>query len=131
MATVEKEQERARALIGYQWTSAALGIAITTVMLYLIRRDQLHSKHAVWWFFVALLVAIFGIFPRLSDAVASFLGVSYPPILLVVVGVGLILVKMLTMDLAQSSLEAKLHRLSQQLALLENERDRESKRESS
>jgi hypothetical protein len=47
------------------------------------------------------------------------MGVSYPPILAVVVGLGLVLIKMLTMDVERSRQERKIRRLTQQLAILE------------
>jgi hypothetical protein len=49
------------------------------------------------------------------------LGVHYPPTLLIVIGMGLILIKMLTMDLKRSEQERKIRALTQRLAILESE----------
>lgn len=95
----------------------ALGIA--GGILYLVRRDRIHGSFALWWIVVAACVALLGFFPRLADHVAPLLGVSYPPILFVVAALGLLLVKMLTMDLERSRQERKLRRLIQRLAILE------------
>ncbi|MBK1647754.1 DUF2304 domain-containing protein [Rhabdochromatium marinum] len=103
----------------YQLTSLGIGLLIATAILWLVRRDHLHGPYAIWWIGVALSVAILGLWPRLFDGVASVLGVSYPPILAVVLGFGLLLVKMLTMDIERSRQERKIRRLAQRLALLE------------
>jgi hypothetical protein len=63
----------------------------------------------------------------LIDFIAGKFGIAYPPILAVVVGVGLVLVKMLTMDLDRSRQEQKIRRLTQRLAILEADLDVDSR----
>jgi len=106
-------------MISYQLTSTLIGIAIAAILLFLVRRDHLHGPYAVWWLCVAALVVLAGLFPGLIDRLAGLLGVNYPPVLAIVLGFGLILVKMLTMDLERSRQERKIRRLAQRLALLE------------
>ncbi|QBQ56427.1 DUF2304 domain-containing protein [Nitrosococcus wardiae] len=106
-------------MIDYQWTSTFIGVLIAGLILFLVRRDHLHGPYAVWWLFVAATVVVLGAFPELFDKVAPFFGVAYPPILAVVLGMGLLLLKVLTMDLERSRQERKLRRLVQRLAVLE------------
>ena len=108
-------------MISYQYTSAIIAIIIAFNILFLIRRDILHTRYALWWFVVAALIVIAGIFPKHIDVMARLLGVSYPPILVIVSGVGLILIKMLNMDFDRSRQEQKIRRLVQRLAILEEE----------
>ena len=96
------------------------------IILLLIRRDFMHTRYALWWLPTALAVAILGVFPRLSDFIAAKLGIGYPPILPVIVGLGLILIKLLTMDLERSKNERKLHRLAQRVAILESKMDKDT-----
>lgn len=103
----------------YQLTSMALGLALAAMILFLMRRDHLHGPYALWWIGVAVMVAVLGFFPNLFDAIAAWLGISYPPILAVVLGFGLVLIKMLTMDLDRSRQERRIRRLAQRLAMLE------------
>ena len=110
-------------MISYQWTAAAVAVAIAAKIFFLIRRDVLRPGQAVWWLFVTATILIAGLFPKLIDRIASLAGVHYPPILFVAVGVGLMLIKMLTMDLDRSNQERRLRRLVQRLAILEAERD--------
>jgi hypothetical protein len=106
-------------LIPYRLTSLAIGLAIAFTILWLIRRDLLHTRYSIWWLIVAGASMLLGGFPSLVDGVAYRLGVSYPPILLVVVGIGLVLIKMLTMDVERSDQERRLRILTQRLAIFE------------
>ncbi|MCC6135422.1 MAG: DUF2304 domain-containing protein [Gammaproteobacteria bacterium] len=106
-------------MITYQITSTAIGVIIAAIILILVRRDHLHGPYATWWISSAVLVALLGFFPRLFDLLAVKLGVSYAPILAVLLGLGLLLVKILTMDLERSRQERLIRRLAQRLAILE------------
>ena len=100
---------------------ALLGIGIGLGMLYLVRRDRLHGSYAIWWVAVSAAVVVFGIFPQLIDWVGVRLGVAYPPILLVIVAMLMLLVKMLTSDLDRTRQMRKLRFLAQRMAILEHE----------
>ena len=106
-------------MITYQITSMAIGVFLAAVILFLVRRDHLHGPYSLWWIGVAATVALLGFFPRLFDTVAVKLGISYPPILAIVLGFGMLLVKILTMDLERSRQERLIRRLAQRLAMLE------------
>lgn len=105
--------------INYQMTSMVIGLALAAIILWLVRRDHLHGPYAVWWMASAVAVTLLGFFPRLSDVLAGYVGVSYPPMLIMVLGFGLLLVKILTMDLERSRQERQIRRLAQRLAMLE------------
>lgn len=103
----------------YQLTSTVIGIALAAAILWLVRRDHLHGPYALWWIGAAATVTVLGFFPHLFDLLASHLGVGYPPILALVLGFAMLLVKMLTMDLERSRQERQIRRLAQRLAMLE------------
>jgi hypothetical protein len=106
-------------MITYQLTSMAIGVSLAIVILFLVRRDHLHGPYAVWWIGAAATVALLGFFPRLFDVLALKLGISYPPILAIVLGFSMLVVKILTMDLERSRQERLIRRLAQRLAMLE------------
>jgi hypothetical protein len=106
-------------MITYQITSMAIGVILAAVILLLVRRDHLHGPYAIWWIGAAATVALLGFFPRLFDVLAYKVGISYPPILAIVLGFSLLLVKILTMDLERSRQERLIRRLAQRLAMLE------------
>lgn len=112
--------------ISYHLTSFILGLVIAGVIILLVRKDLLHTKYSFWWLLVATGSIVFGAFPQLIDRIAAVFGVNYPPVLFIVVGIALILIKMLTMDIDRSEQERRLRMLTQRLAIYEGERPRES-----
>lgn len=105
----------------YQLTSLLIGLLLASTILWLVRRSHLHGPYALWWVGIAFVVVGLGFFPGVFDLVAKRLGVNYPPILAVVLGFSLLLLKMLTMDLERSRQERKIRRLAQRMAILEGE----------
>ena len=97
-------------MITYQITSMAIGVIIAAIILFLVRRDHLHGPYAIWWIGAAITICILGFFPRFFDYLAVYVGVSYPPILGIVLGFSLLLVKILTMDLERSRQERLIRR---------------------
>ena len=107
-------------LLSYQWTTTIIGIVIALFIFFLIRRDILHVKRSLWWIGVAVLIVIMGFFPYQTAQLGALLGVNYPPILILTVGMGFILIKILSMDLERSRQERMLRRLIQKIAILES-----------
>lgn len=108
-------------MISYHLTAAVLGIAVALVILHLVRRDHLRIRYAYWWLMVAGFSLLLGIYPQLVDVIAPLLGVSYPPVLALVLGLIAIILKMLMMDLEHTRQEREVRRLTQRLALFEAE----------
>jgi hypothetical protein len=104
-----------------QLTSAAIGVLLAGAILYLVRRDHLHGSYALWWLAVAAAILVLGVFPPVIDWLGHVTGISYPPILPIIIGVGMILIRMLRMDIDRSRQERQLRRLAQKLSILEQE----------
>lgn len=104
-------------------TTTVLGIAIGCLILMLVRRDRMHGAHAVWWVGVAIMITVLGLFPAIVDFVGRELGITYPPILILVIGVCLLFVKALTMDIERSRQEVRIRQLAQRLAVWEHSRE--------
>ena len=79
----------------------------------------MHGRFALWWISVAVVFAVLGLTPRLVDQVASGLGIGYPPILVVILGIGFLILKIIMMDIERSTNVVKLQRLTQRMAILE------------
>ncbi|EDN72414.1 conserved hypothetical protein, membrane [Beggiatoa sp. SS] len=100
-------------------------LIISGLILWWISRDHLHSRHALWWVLVALSVMMLGIFPALIDQGAIQLGINYPPTLVFILGMVMILVKVISIDIHQCDLERKMRGLAQRLGILEGEKNEE------
>lgn len=108
-------------MIAYRITAGVLGLSIAAAIIFLVRRDHMHGPYAMWWLFVAVAAGFFGIFPTSLDVAAAFVGVGYPPTLAMVAIIGLLLVKVLIMDIERSRHERMLRRMVQRMAILEAE----------
>lgn len=107
-----------------QITSAVLGIALAGAILFLVRRDHLHGPFAVWWFAVAAATFVLGVFPSVVVWLGHVTGIGYAPVLPIIVGLSLVLIRLLKLDIDRSKQERRLRRLTQKLAILEQELDR-------
>lgn len=107
-----------------QITSAVLGIALAGAILFLVRRDHLHGPYAVWWFAVAAATFVLGVFPQVVVWLGRETGIGYAPILPIIVGLSLVLIRLLKLDIDRSKQERKVRRLTQKLAILEQELER-------
>lgn len=104
-----------------QITAGILGALLAGAILYLVRRDHLHGSYALWWLAVAVVILLLGVFPPVIDWLGRVTGISYPPVLPIIVGIGMILIRMLKMDIDRSQQERQLRRLTQKLAILDQE----------
>ena len=98
-----------------------MGLGVATLILLLIRRDRLHVSYGALWVFVALGFALLGFVPGVLDRVAVVLGVGYPPVLGLSLGIILLVVKILIMDIDHSHARMRQQRLAQRLSFLEEE----------
>jgi hypothetical protein len=96
-----------------------LGIGLAAVILLLVRRDHLYLLHGLFWILVAGAAAVLGVWPGLVDRLAVVVGISYPPALLLLVAVVIVLVKTLHTDIVNTRVERDVRRLNQRLAILE------------
>ena len=106
-------------MISYQWTSAVLAIGIAVTILWLVRHNHLHARNAIWWVVVAVVVALIGSLPGFVDWVAIRLGVSYPPMLVILVGLGVVVYKLLYADIERSRQQQQIRILTQKIAVME------------
>ena len=102
-----------------QITTTLLGLGLAVAILLLVRRDHLYLLHGLFWVAVAGAAALLGAWPGLIDRLASVVGISYPPALLLLLACVVLLLKALHADMLCTRLERDVRRLNQRLALLE------------
>lgn len=113
----------------YHATVLVLGIGLAIAILYLIRRDHLYIRQGFFWIVVAVASLAFAIWPRLIDTLGGVLGIAYPPTLLFLAAILVLIVKALFADISLTKLRRDLRRLNQRIALIEAERPVEAERE--
>ena len=101
--------------------TGAIGVVVAALIIWLIRKDRLHVNHGMGWVVVALVFALLGFSPGVIDQLAQFLGIGYPPVLALTLGIAVLTIKILLMDIERSRLEIRNQRLIQRVAMLETD----------
>jgi hypothetical protein len=105
----------------YHYTVLVLGVGLAGGILYLVRRDHLYIRQGLFWIVAAAVSLGFAIWPYLIDSFGNLLGIAYPPTLLFLVAILVLVVKALFADIALTKLRRDLRRVNQRIALLEAE----------
>jgi hypothetical protein len=106
-------------MITYKLFSLILGLMVAFVMILLARRSKIRFTQFMWWFSTICSVLIFAFFPTLIDVLGKWVGVSYPPTIISILGLGMILIKVFSMDIYITQNELRYRKLAQKLALFE------------
>jgi hypothetical protein len=93
--------------------------ALLVVLLELVRQRRLLERYALLWLFSAVVLLGLSVWTGLLEAVASLVGVAYPPNALFLVAFGFVMILLLHFSLAVSRLSDQTKVLAQRLALLE------------
>ena len=105
----------------YHYTVLVLGVGLAAGILYLVRRDHLYIRQGIFWIVAAFVSLGFAIWPYLIDSLGNVLGIAYPPTLLFLAAILVLVVKALFADIALTKLRRDLRRVNQRIALLEAE----------
>ncbi|SFM67431.1 DUF2304 domain-containing protein [Thermodesulforhabdus norvegica] len=108
-------------MVYYKILTAAIGLLFLAIIIQMIRRDYLHPNYSIWWLFTGICISLLGIFPELADFVAPFLGIRYPPILVMIIGLVVIFFKSLISDIERTKNRAILRKLTQEVSILKEE----------
>jgi hypothetical protein len=101
------------------FVTAAFGILVAVLLLYLMRKDHLNVSLGVGWSVAVVLSAMLGFAPGIFDFIATSMGVTYAPILGVSIAIAALVTKALVSDLQLTKLKVQQQRLTQKMALLE------------
>jgi len=99
-----------------------VGIGLALGIVYLVRRDHIYIRQALFWLAVAAVSFLFAVFPPLIDAVGELFGIAYPPTLVLLAAIVVLVLKALLSDIAHTQQSRDLRRLNQRIAMLEAER---------
>lgn len=105
----------------YHLTVLVIGFGLAYGILYLVRRDHLYIRQGVFWIVIALLSLALAVWPYLIDTLGGALGIAYPPTLLFLVAIVVLVLKALLGDIALTKVRRDLRRLNQRIALLETD----------
>lgn len=88
-----------------------------------IRKSQIAIEEAVFWIWISIIIAIFGVFPGIPIYIAKVARVESPVNLVYLFFIALLLEKVFGLSIKISRLETKLKKMNQELALNDAEKD--------
>lgn len=106
-----------------QFLSSILAISIFFSILILLRKDRITHRDGFKWLILAVAILVYGLFPRLNDWIGESFGISYPPIIPLLIGFSVLLIKLLIADIERARLQVTVNRLVQKVAILEHKID--------
>jgi hypothetical protein len=96
-----------------------IGLLFTSYVFSLLIRRKLTEKNSIIWLIWTLVVLIFSFFPPLLNILSTLLGVDYPPTLLFLCTIFILLIILLHNSIQISNLTNQVRELTQQYAVKE------------
>ena len=96
----------------------AVGVALVTLVLELVRRKRLNEEYSFLWVVGAIAVILLSVRRDLLDRSAKWVGVYYPPSLLLLILLIVVFVGSLTITVVLSRHRRQIERLIEDTAIL-------------
>lgn len=96
-----------------------LSLLLLGVIVSALLRKKLRERHAVWWFFGAVVALILSLFPSLLEGISRALGVVVPLNLAFVLAIAVIFFVSLQHSAELTRLEERVRTLAEHVAELE------------
>ena len=96
------------------------GFCAFLITMYWVRSRRIREKYAVTWIGVALLLLLTGLFPKLIMSAAEAAQLSYPSAVLFI-SLAVIYIFSMSVSVSLTRQRAMLVRITQDMALLQNE----------
>lgn len=104
-----------------------IAIVLTTIclgfLIALLRRGHLRAKYVMLWLPVGFGMLIFAAIPGLIDKVALAIGIGYPPALLFMLAITLLLLTCMHFSWELSRIEERLRIIAESIAMRDVEID--------
>jgi len=99
------------------WFVLMLGLLFSAIVLSFLIRKKINEKNTLVWLGSAVLILILAVNPNMLDDLAGFVGISYPPTLLFLLSLMVLLMLNLYQSIQISTLHDRIKELSQYIAL--------------
>lgn len=104
-----------------QIVALAISASLFAAVMMLVRRGRLREEYAFAWIVASLAVLALAIWRNTLDLVAKWLGVFYPPAVLLLAVIFVVFVVALYFSVVISRQRAQIERLVEEVALLDAE----------
>lgn len=94
------------------------GIMFSLIVLNLLIKKRISEKNSLVWFGLSLCIFILSAFPSIVDSAATLLGIDYPPTLLFLMSILVVIFMSLNHYIQLSVLNSRLKEMTQQVAII-------------
>ncbi|MFQ5503783.1 MAG: DUF2304 domain-containing protein [Planctomycetota bacterium] len=108
--------------------AVTLAVAILLIVLELVRQRKLREEYSVLWIVTGVFLLLLALNYDILIWVTRFIGASFPPTALLFGGILFLILLSLQFSIRLSRLTYRMRSLSQKMALLEEELQREKQR---
>jgi hypothetical protein len=110
--------------LGIRLILVGFGLALFALIFELVRRGRFREELSLTWFAVSILLMASSVADRLIDPIARKIGIGYPPALVVAWILFCLIIALLYFSAVISDLKGKIKELSQKIALMEYEMEK-------
>lgn len=93
------------------------GLLVVGIVIYLLVQRKINERQSLFWIFGSVIILILSVMPKSLDVFASFFHVDYPPVLLFLFAILILLVITLYQSIQISMLQSHLRELTQYIAV--------------
>src|SRR5512135_605711 len=110
--------------LGIRIILLGMGVILFIAIFELVRRKRFREELSIAWFAVAIVLMASSVADKIIDPFAKRLGIGYPPALVFAWIIFCLILALLYFSSVISDLTGKIKELSQKIALLESELDK-------
>jgi len=112
------------------WFVALLGVFFSGMVFTFLIRKKINEKNTLVWLGCAIIILVLAVNPKLLDRMAAFIGIDYPPALLFLLSVLVLLMLNLYQSIQISVLHDKMKELTQYIALRDAQKGQQDNKSS-
>lgn len=102
-------------------TVFCIGLLFTSMTYYLLIRKKVTERTTLLWSLLAIITFVFSAFPNVLNRLAGLLGVSYPPALLFLVTILILMFLVMYQSIQISLTDQRVREMGRILALIQHE----------
>lgn len=96
-------------------------IIMLLIFFDMLKKNKLYVKYSIIWLGSIIFILFFSLFPKIIFYISKFIGIVTPANLLFLIGILSLGAIVFSLTVSQSRNSAKVIKLSQEFAILENE----------
>ena len=112
-------------MTAYVIFSFILSIIMIFTVISLVRSNNLHEKHSIFWLTFSLIVMVLSLFPHIIDVLAHSLHIDYAPSLLFLIGIIFLIIYNIYLTTLVNQNSERINKLAQEISILKAELEEE------